>query len=423
LAKALCLGHNVIVIDKNAEALHTIQESIDIFPMRGDVETSQTYKNLPHKEIDLFIAVTNLDNVNLVAVLMADSVLQIKKKFVRLQKYFSDESIIKERLNIDEIIFPIELASSSISSLLGYPKANNVKFFKYTQHKLISVRVSEGVAAQEIDTKTFKVVGIERDKEFFIPKERVLIQQNDLIYFFGLQDNIRNICMKLELENNTDIKKGVVFGGEELGVSIAKALLDIGRDVKVVDKDFNTCQAADEALEGRATVIHSKYGIHDVFEDEGLKNADIFIAATNNDEYNIIKCLEAKDKGIHKVLAINNEIEYYNLMHSLGIVVVRGPKINAYNKIMEEISSTQVVIQKHFCGAKATVFMRKIFHSSALIGKRVRPLKVQFSAIFYMRDEVLYPFDKKISLCENDLIISFCTTQEMLKVKQWINEL
>jgi trk system potassium uptake protein TrkA len=424
LAKTLCIGHNVTIIDKNSEALHRIQESLDIMPLRGDVEDSNTYAGLTDKEIDLFIAVTNIDNVNLISVLMADAVLKIDRKFVRLQKHFFHDSNIKEKLNIDKLIFPIQLASKAISSLLQYPKANNVKFFKYTDYKLISVMVSSRFIPETLRANNFTIVGIERKKDFFIPStNNVEILPNDLVYLFGDEDEIREVCQKLELDTSQEIQKCVVFGGEELGVSISKELLKIGRDVKLVEKDLELCEKADEMLQGKALIINSKYSSHDIFEDEDLDSADMFIAATNNDEYNIIKCLEAKDSGIKKVVAINNEMEYYNLMHSLGIVVVRGPKISAYNTIMEEISSTGVVIQKSYCGAKAVIFMRKVFRSAGLVHKKIKPLSVKKSLLFYMRDEKMYLLNEKIVLEENDLIIAFSQVKESPKVKQWIYEL
>jgi len=424
LAKRLSRGHNVTIIDKNAEALDRIQESLDIMALRGNVEDSRTYASVREKDIDLFIAVTNIDNVNLLSVLMAEAVLNIKRKFVRLQKEFFHENNVKERLNIDRLIFPIALTSQTISSLLEYPKANNIKFFKYTEHKLISVMVSSRFIPQTIPLKNFVIVGIERKKEFFIPHDGdVEILPNDLVYFFGLEKDIRKICQKMELETHNEIQRCVVFGGEALGVSISKELVKVGRTVKLIEEDLDLCEKADEALEGKVDIINSKYRSHDVFEEEELESADIFIAATNNDEFNIIKCLEAKESGIKKVVAINNEMEYYNLMHSLGIIVVRGPKISAYNTIMEEVSSTGVVIQKSYCGAKAIIFMRKIFQSSGLVEKKIKPLSTEKSALFYMRQEMIYSLDEKIVLQENDLIIAFSPTKESAKVKQWIYEL
>ena len=423
LAKSLCVRHNITVIDKNLEALYAIQESLDILPLRGDTEDTKTYQSLKGQDIDLFIAVTNVDNVNLISTMIASSVLNIKKRFVRLQKNF-DEKVIKEKLNIDEIIFPTKQASKTISSLLSYPKANNVKFFKYTNHKLISIRVSKDIAPQVLEPYKAVVVGIERDKKFFIPQNNDLnIYPNDLIYFFGEKHYIQDICMTLETDHNSNIQKCVVFGGEELGISIAKELIKTNCEVKLIEKDMTLCHNADEELNGNAIVINSKYGTYDIFEDEGLKNADIFIAATNNDEYNIIKSLEAKEFGIKKVIAINNELEHYNLMHSLGLVVTRGPKISAYNKIMEEISSTGVVIKKRFCGGRGFVFMRRIFSNSKLIGKSIKPLIMTDSIVYYMKDNILYDFNKKLILEENDIIIAFSISNNMEKIKSWIYEL
>jgi len=420
LAKALCIGHNVTIIDKNSEALHRIQESLDILPMKGDVENSKTYQNFVDKRVDLFIAVTNIDNVNLISTLMAESVLDIKRKFVRLQNHFFGDDAIKEKLQIDKMIFPIKLASKSIASLLDYPKANNIKFFKYTDYRLASIRVSNDISYIE---QNFNIIGVERDKNFIIPFDEDIIRKDDLVYFFGLDEDVRAACSQLDTIDKSKIQKCVVFGGGELAISISKELLKIGRDVKLVEKDLELCEWADEELKGKASVINSKYGTIDLFEEEGLNSADFFIAATNNDEFNIIKSLEAQEKGINKVLAINNEMEYYNLMHSLGIIVARGPKMSAYNTIMEHIDSSGVVIQKSFCGAKAVVFMRKIFPNSKLINRKIKPLKANNSNIFYIRENKFYPFDEKITLFENDLLIAFSNTQNSTKIKQWIYEL
>jgi trk system potassium uptake protein len=301
--------------------------------------------------------------------------------------------------------------------------ANNVKFFKYTQQRLISIRASQTIEPMQVSAEKFIIAGIERDKSFFVPQGDTLIMPNDLVYFFGLEEHIKEICSKLDTNRDKTIQKCVVFGANDLGVAIAAELINASRDVKLVEKDLALCEKADEVLAGKASVIHLKYGIYTLFEDEGLGSADIFISATDNDEYNIAKCLEAREKGIKKVMAINNEMEYYSLMHSLGIIVVRGPKMSAYNKIIEEISSIGVVIEKSFCGSKANVQMRKVFKTSPLIGRKIKPLRVKQSQLFVMRDEKLLELKEKMILEENDLVVAFCESRESAKVKQWIYEL
>jgi len=420
LAKTLSIGHRVTIIDKNEEALHRIQETLDIMPISADVEDSKTYEHFLEQKIDLFIAVTNADNVNLVATLMVDSVLKVDKKIVRIKNHFYGDTLVQEKLNIYKFIYPIKLASETIASILQYPVANNVKFFQYTQQKLISIRVSKSL---KLSSGEFSLVGIEREKTFFIPQENTSIEVNDLVYFFGLEEKIAELYHKLTEVQDKPIQKCVVFGANELGIAISQKLVDANCTVKLVEKDLTLCEKADEMLAGKASVIYSKYGNDTLYEDEALESADIFISATDNDEYNIAKCLEAREKGIVKVMAINNEMEYYGLMHSLGIIVVRGPKMSAYNKIIEEIGSTGVVIEKSYCGSKANIQMRKVFASSHLVNKKIKPLKVQHSQLCIIRNEKLFALKEKMILQKNDLIIAFCESKESAKVKQWIYEL
>jgi len=420
LAKTLCIGHDVTVIDQNEEALHRIQESLDILPVHGNVEDSQTYEPFKHLEIDLFIAVTNIDNVNLIATMIAESSLSISKTIVRLQKYFKDVFVIKEKMGVDDVIFPVRSATKGITSLLNYPKVNNIKLFRYTKNKLISILALHSANVKDFLSDESVVIGIERDKEFFIPDEDETILMNDLVYFFGSHKEIEKICDILEGTQTQSIEKCVVYGGDALGVSIAKALLETGRDVKLIEKDLQRCVSVDQELEGKASVINAKYGSHELFEEENLDQADMFIATSKNDEFNIIKCLEAKEKGIQKIIAINNDMEYYNLMHSLGIVATRGPKISAYHQIMEKIDSRGVIIQKWFCGSKAVVLLRKITSVSNFVNKKIKPITQKGSSTFYIREEIIYPFNEKIVLLEEDIIIIFTKVKEMPRVKQWI---
>ncbi len=424
LAKTLCIGHNVTIIDKNSDALLRIQENLDILPIKGNLENPSTYESFLDTKIDLFIAVTNLDEANIISCLVAGDILDIEKKFIRLKNSFFAKSSIKEKLGVDEVIFPVDLASNTVLSLLNYPKANNVKSFEYTNLKLISFFISNDKEEFKLeDCEDFCLVGVERDKEFLVLSEDEKIMPGDLVYLFGNEEEIKNLCLKYENNSPDEIKRCVVFGGDRLGVSIARKLIEAKKEVKLVEKDLALCNRATEELEGKATVINSKYGVSSLFEDEGLVFADMFICATKNDEYNIIKCIEAKEKGIKKVVAINNENEYYSLMHSLGIVVVRGPKMSAYNTIIEKISLSWIVVEKYFCGGKAVVYKRKVFPNSTLIGKSIKKPKFDGLKLLLVRDDKILNLNESLNINENDVIIAFCKKNISSKVKVWFYEL
>ena len=424
LARTLSHAHNVTVIDRNAEALQRLQESLDILPVHGNIEDPQTYRKLIDHEADLFIAVTNLDEANLISTLIVDDQIQVERKIIRLRNQFFSRSSILERLGADETVFPLELSSRGVASLLEYPRANNVKRFPDTGLKLFSLRVAQPVEAEELEADGIAVVGIEREKRFEIPEENGRIEAGDLVYLFGDVEKIRGYCARLEGETPWRIRRCAVFGASDLGIAIARTLLENGMEVKILDEDPGLCREADEALEGEVLAINCKYGTEEVFEEEGLANADMMIAATDNDEYNIIKCLEAREHGVRKVVAINNEVAYYKLMHSLGIVVVRGPKMAAFHRIVETIHSTRVLMERKYCGGAGTVYLRRVLAGGSLVGRRVKmPRREGVRSLVVREERILFGSEEVGALEVGDLFCVFAVAAEAEAVEQWLNGL
>lgn len=422
LAKTLSIGHNVIIIDKNKEALDRISESLDILPYFGDIKDPRTYENFEQTPIDLFIAVTNLDEANIISSLVVEDILDIGKKFVRLQNEYYEHSNIKEKLNIYKLIFPSKISSNNITALLKYPKINNIKNFKYTDYKVVSIFCAKDkIEDEELEFIKDHIIGIEKNGTFSINNTDD-IQKGDLIYVITQEEDIPKICDIFDGDSLDEIKNCVIFGGSELGINIAKILVENKKDVKLIEKDINLCNKAEEVLEGKVHIINSKYQNEELFIDENLDKADICISTYKDDEYNIIKCIEAKEFGIPKVVAINNESEYYNLMHRVGIIALRGEKISAYHTIIEHINNSKIILEKFFCGGKGVVFLRKIFENSKLIGKNLSNPSIPESRFYLIRGEKMELLDE-IVLEENDIVIAITLTENMPKVKTWIYEL
>ncbi len=424
LARTLCMVHNVTIIDKNAEALNRLHENLDIYPVLGNIEDPETYKKLSGHEVDLFIAVAERDETNLIATLIADEAIDVARKYIRLKNSYFFKMSIRDKLGVTDAVFPYRLTSQTIGMLLKYPKANNVKQFVHTDFKLISVLVTTQMEPMALHRRDIMVVGIERDKRFFIPSEDETIRTGDMVYFFGSEAAIRQQCEQLEQRAASQIERCVVFGAGELGVTVTQTLTAHGKNVKLIEKDMELCEKADERLGGTVMTINCSYGMTELFENEHLADADMAVAATDDDEYNIIKCLEARQHGIKKVIAVNNEPEYYSLMHSLGIVVVRGPKISAYNGLIEMIDSNRIVLFRKFCGGEGAIFMRRIYADSDVIDNKPPPLSQHTDEKFLLvRGETLMMLESVALLKEDDVIVVFCSRQRQEQVKMWINGL
>jgi len=430
LAKVLSVHHDVTIIDKNEDALNRMSNDFDILPIQGDIENPETYLKLNEIQNDLFIAVTNSDEANIISLFVSEEYLHSKKKLIRLQNNFFKKTKILQKLGEPTAIYPLEITTKKVNSLLNYPKANNVKSFSYTSAKLISVKINlqedKSFFVKKLLEEFPNVIAVakESNKNFSILEENDIVKNGDLVYFFGDEEEIKKICEFFDKTDIHKIKRGVVYGATPLGIEISKALLEREIQVKLIEKSDKLCSFASEVLKGDVTVINSHYSSHKFFSEEGLKNADVFISTTENDEYNIVKCIEAQEIGIKKVISINNDLEYYNLMHRLGIVVVRGIKANAIFSILENIESNYIITKKEFCGGKGVLFMRKIYKDSPLIGKSIKAYPSSKNSIsILVRDGKVEYFYGKIEPKEGDVIVAFAIKEEDNKIKNWIYNL
>lgn len=427
LAGTLSHKHDVTIIDRNEAALQRLQESIDVFTLVGDIEDPDTYGPLKNHHFDIFIAVTDNDEANILSTLIAGDVILADKKIIRLKNRYFADSTIAGKLGISTSVFPFSATAGSVAALLDFPQANNVKSFIYSPFLMISVFVrnvsDEGIPLERFNTETCAIVGIERDKRFFIPPQHETVRPDDLIYLFGHPDAIRAVCTELSHSLPNKISRVAVFGADLLGLEIAKALQQKGVRLKIIDKDIEKCEKASEVLQEDATVINSRYIEHTLFDADQVGRADMAVFTSKEDEENIIHALEAKEHGIQRTVAINNDLERYHLMHSLGIIAARGPKSNAYYTILEKIGSSSVISERHYCGGRGMIFSRKIFSGSPLIGKMVKPLNPERFRVYIIRDGLLLPWLAKLHLHSEDILFVFLDSTDNEAIKRWIYSL
>lgn len=426
LAKELMIDNDVILIDNNEETIQNIQESLDILSICGDVKNPKSYQSIS-QDIDLFIAVTNSDEVNLLSCLIIDNIVNVKEKIVRLKNNFFKSNDIKKRLSIDEIITPSINVSKLFNFVIDFPFVNNVKIFDYTKAFLLSIRVDESFDPILIKTfvKDFNhkliISGIERSGKFFIPKEMDVVMPNDLLYLFTFANQMKYLQKNVCINSIKSLKNCVVYGANQQGIEIAKVLSKKSLNVKLLDKSIQRCKEANAVLKNSVEVIKSNYNMDDVLEEDA-KNTDMFVCSTSDDEYNITKCMEAKQKGIVKVIGTHNNKRYASLMRNLGVEVIRGEKINAIYSILERISSSRLISQRSFCGGVGSVLLIKLFNDSKLIGKKLKLSSsiLEKSNFFIVRDERVYEQNKIETLKEEDIIVSFCLTTDIKEVEGYL---
>ena len=431
IAKHLMVHNDVTIIDKNEDAIKKIEENLDVLAVCGDIENPHTYLSVD-SEIDLFIGVTDSDEVNMIASLIIDKITKVNKKIIRLKNSFFADDLVKERLGINDFVIPAFEAAQPFKYLVDFPIVRNVKSFDYTKALLVSIKIPSDFKSTIISSLTEELghkiiaIGIERNGEFYIPNEVDMLNPDDLIYFYAYPKAIKELQSKIYPEDDEryNIRNCVIFGADELGLEIAKVLIKKDLNIQIVDRDLKKCEKANLILKDKVTVIKSTYDSDHMLESDGI-TPDIFIVASGNDEFNITKCMEARDYGIHKVITINNDIAYSKLMRNLGLEVIRGEKINAYYSILEKIESSKIVIKRQFCGGEGILMLRKIFATSDLIDSSPRiSSKVESIGIFFIqRNSEILLFNTIETFLEDDLIIVIGRNENAEILSNWIHQI
>jgi len=295
IAKHLMHNNDVTVIDQNEYAIQNIQENLDVLGICGNIENPHTYLGI-NPQIDLFVAVTDSDEVNLLSSIIIDHIATVKRKIIRLKNSFFASDQVKQKLNIHEKIVPSFEAAQPFKHLIDFTHAHNAKAFEYTKALLVSIRLCDDFTPRMISTFVgelngeIAIAGMERKKQFFVPKPVETLLPNDLIYCLAFPSalaELRQLVFHIS-EPPTPIKTCLIFGADALGVEIAKVLLKKGIDVQIMDKNIDLCRKANIELKNKATVLKTTYDADHIINKNKF-DTDMFIAATKNDEYNITK--------------------------------------------------------------------------------------------------------------------------------------
>jgi len=419
LAKALMEENEVTIIDNREVAIEEIDATLDVLSIYGNVENSYTYRNI-HKDIDLFIAVTNSDEVNLLSCLIIDNIVDVKEKIVRLRNDLFFNENIQKKLGISTMIAPAHDVAEQFNYLADFPHINNVKTFDFSKAFLLSVRAYKEFESALITTFINKfdnkiiVAGIERDEKFFIPNESDIFMPNDLIYFLAFPSVINSLKeIFSDISDKQDIKNCIIYGANQVGIEISRVLANKNLNIKLIDKNLKNCQNANMILKDSVEVIKSSYDLDSPVENS-FATINVFIASTMDDEFNIIKCIEAKQKGIKKVIGINNSAKYSTLMRKLGIEVIRGEKMSAYYSILEDMNALKIITQKTFCGEEGIVYLREIKQNSKLINTKLSISgKTLDKGNFYIqRDKKFILYKDVQTLLEDDILIVFAQKKD-----------
>ncbi len=419
LADRLSLeGHDIVVVDSHEDKIKRLERHLNVMAIRGSGASAKVLEKAGIKETDLFVAVTNSDEINLIACLLAREYgVPRKVARVRSEDYLSPGSPLNEqKLGIDLIINPTRVLADEIVRLSEITEATDWAEFARGRVVLLGYQVREGCPLAGMSLADlrelralydFVIVAIIRDGETIIPGGEDQIRVGDRIFIITKKRDIPAVEYLLGFTTKTP-SRVFIIGGGQVGFSVAKQMEAKKVEVYLVEKDPGRCEELAELL--HHTVVLNIDGLEaQELLKEGIDRADIVISVTDSDTVNILSALLAKHHGAQKCIVRIDRPDFIPLLGRLGIDVALSPRLLAANQILKFVRRGQILSVATFLGSEAEVVEMVVPDTDYFRGGR-RLVELEFPkgavvGAIYRAGEVLIPKGETSLFPGDDLVI------------------
>lgn len=386
-------GHEVTLIDRDADHLRRAQDRLNVLGLQGNGASAETLEQAGIKNCDIFIAVADLDEINILACLLARE-YGVATRIARVKsiEYTGGGAVLsKEKLGIDLMINPEDAVAEELVKIACRSGAFDVAEFVEGQIQFLGYRIGEDSPLCDLTLKElgeirgiyrFVVTAISRGGRTIIPRGDDTIQAGDSIFIFAHQKDLPTIqyMMQLKEEKKRRNRRVFILGGGRIGLHIAEELERLHFEVRLVERDEARCEKLSAKLK-KTMVIHAEGTEINTLVEEGIERADVFIAVTGNDESNILCSLLARQHGARRVMALVNKPELLTLAGSLGIDACVSPRLAAAGAILKYVRRGEVISLATIEGSNAEVLEIEVKAGRQVIGKKLKILHFPQGAI------------------------------------------
>ncbi len=393
LAKLLSYeSQDITLIDNNRNNLVYADTHLDIRTLKGDATSIHILKEAQVKNVDLVISVTSSEATNITVCVLAKQ-LGAKRTIARISNTeFLDykEEIGFDKFGIDELISPEALAAREIALLLNQSAFDDSYEFEDGALTMIGLSLSRTAtfvgktvkeAAKIFPQLHFVPIAIQRfgTQYTLIPRGDTQFKEGDQVYFITVASGVDELY-KLTGKVKQTIKNVMILGGSKIGKKTASDLSLNNFNVKLIEN--NREKAFDLADELPNTLVINSDGRNvELLEEENIHDMDAFIAVTGNSETNIMSCLVAKSKSVKKTIALVENMDYFQLSHSIGIDTLINKKLLAANNIFRFIRKGEVVAMTKLNNMNAELLEFIVKQTSEVCDTKIKDLDFPRSAI------------------------------------------
>lgn len=425
-------GHNIALIDIDPNACANA-ESLDALIIKGNAASPAILGQVNIDTADFFIGITGSDEINMLSCGIAKS--RGCKTIARVNNLeYIDEPIEREKfkvMGIDTAICPELVAANKMRRKLALPSLLDVSSFAGGKVKILDSRIENGAP---VIGRTIKKINLPdqcniavifRGNEVIIPEGNDTFYQNDrVVTVMSDLDKISKIGKLFgnhhqPLNNNAPVKKVMINGATRIGLHLARSLTSKGINVMLIDESEEKCRKASEILP-KALVIYGSGTNRELLLDEGIVNADAFLATTLQEETNILSCLLAKQHGAKRTIALVDRPGLKSVLEDAGVDLAVSPRLTIVSTILQNIQRPGLLSVNVLRSGEAEILEMKLTSKSKIIGKTLKKAKFPKHSIVsavIRNNKVIIPrgnFKVKV----NDKLIIFTRTSVLPRLEK-----
>ena len=428
LAKLLSRENmGICLMDENPERLGDLSANYDMLTQVGSPTSLRDLRDIGVKDVDLFIAVTPHESINMTSCLLANQ-LGAKKTLARIDNYeylLPENRRFFEDMGLNHLIYPEVLAAKEIVDSL------HTNWMRYhlslcqgaLELCVVKVRAGAQIVGKKFSSGAFnhgkfRIVAMKRGQETIIPRGDDEIMADDLVYFVCTSDNLDFVRQQAGKDSHPT--NNIIFVG---GTRIAqKAVQELGNDknIKIIEPDRDKCYALSEKV-SNALIINANGSDMEVLKEEGILDADAFIAVTDNSEANIFACLAAQKFGVRRTIAEVENIDYIPMAEGLEIGAVINKKTITSSYIYQMMLNETVLNVLNLTSADAQIVEFEVKPDSKITKHKIKdvglPYYVNIGGLVRDGEGILVNGDTQI--IQDDKVVVFCKASEIRKIDKF----
>ena len=422
--------HDITLIDEDPARLAHLSSNYDMLTLQMSPSSIRSLREAEAGRADIFIAVTPDEARNMMICMLAAK-LGAKKTVARVNnaEYLAEENVrYFQSLGVAAMIYPEELVGEEIMASIRRSWVRQSVAVQGGKLLLICVKVRKGapivnrpLREVSLPDSPYHIVAIKRRGETIIPHGNDSIRHQDAVYFMTKPDYLEEIKAIAGKDDYPDVENVVFLGG---GSTTERALCRMPDFMHA--KVFETNEHRIEELDGVVSNNHVMY-INgdgrdvDLLIEEGISQAQAFVACTTNSEMNILSCLAAKRAGVRKTVAMVENLDYIQMAESLDIGSILNKKTIAAAYIYQMMLKADVTTVKSLLIANADVAEFVVAEGAKVTRHPVKDLALPATTTLggMVRNGKAHLINGLTQLQAGDIVVAFCVEGSLKRLEKY----